>query len=198
MTGLRRSRRPSSIFPQPWKCGPTWRRGLTQQVIAIWPPSVDSITGVLQFFAVPPSGRWSNHSTPPTVNSSIPVFGPIRISKLLRHFRVLPLCVISLAHSKVHNGHKAGTADRNTCWRDAPFELQQDVCIWACLARGRQARFPKGRRLRRGRPFRAEALPPSRAGLRPLALPFALFAVAIRNVRCTSISLKNAVFGRAR
>ena len=55
MTGLRRSRRPSSIFPQPWKCGPTWRRGLTQQVIAIWPTIVDSITGVLQFFAVPGS-----------------------------------------------------------------------------------------------------------------------------------------------
>jgi hypothetical protein len=44
-----------------------------------------------------------------------------------------------------------------------------------------QARFLKRRRLRCGRPFRAEALPQGRAGLRPLALPLALFAVAIRN-----------------
>ena len=103
-------------------------------------------------------------------------------------------CVISFAHSKVHNGHKAGTADRNTCWRDAPFELQQDVCISACPRSRLQARFLKRRRLRCGRPFRAEALPPGRAGLRPLALPLALFAVAIRNVRCTSIVWKNSFF----
>jgi hypothetical protein len=36
------------------------------------------------------------------------------------------------------------------------------------------------------RPFRAEPFPPGRTGLRPLALPLAPFAVAIRNVRCTS------------
>src|SRR3984957_6561308 len=87
-----------------------------------------------------------------------------------------------------------GTADRNTCWRDSPFELQQNVCISACPRSRLQARFLKRRRLRCGRPFRAEALPPGRAGLRPLALPLALFAVAIRNVRCTSIVWKNSFF----
>ena len=65
-----------------------------------------------------------------------------------------------------------GTADRNTCWRDSPFELQQNVCISACrAARGRQARFLKRRQLRCGTSFYGEPLPPGRAGLRPLALP---------------------------
>jgi hypothetical protein len=78
-------------------------------------------------------GGWVPFATHGSVATTIAlVFGPIRISKLLRHFCVLPLCVISLAHSKVHNGHKAGAAGRNTCWREAPFELQQDVCISAC------------------------------------------------------------------
>jgi hypothetical protein len=99
-------------------------------------------------------GGWVPFATHGSVASTIAlVFGPIRISKLLRHFCVLPLCVISLAHSKVHNGHKAGAADRNTCWRDAPFELQQDIYISACPTRGRQARFLKRRRLRCGRPL---------------------------------------------
>ena len=56
-----------------------------------------------------------------------------------------------------------GTVDRNTCWRDSPFELQQNVCISACpAARGRQARFLKRRRLRCGTSFR-EGTPPFRS-----------------------------------
>ena len=61
------------------------------------------------------------------------VFGPIRISNFY-DASLCCLCVISFAHSKVHNGHEGRTADRNTCWRDSPFELQQNVCISACPA----------------------------------------------------------------
>jgi hypothetical protein len=56
-----------------------------------------------------------------------------------------------------------GTPDRNTCRRESPFELQQNVCISACpAARGRQARFLKRRRLRCGTSFR-EGTPPFRS-----------------------------------
>ena len=64
-----------------------------------------------------------------------------------------------------------GTPDRNTCRRESPFELQQNVCISACPAvRGRQARFLKRRRLRCGTSFR-EGTSPSRSRRSTTACP---------------------------
>jgi hypothetical protein len=74
------------------------------------------------------------------------VFGPIRISNFY-DTSVCCHCAISFAHSKVHNGHKGGTPDRNTCWRDSPFEPPQTVCISACpaLAVGRRVSSSDGK-----------------------------------------------------